>query len=187
MPSPNTIIKNCFKLKPGEIIEIDLNNFNSKKTIYWDPKNYLDERKFNNEEFINLFENAVNIRLEADVPLATFVSGGLDSTAIVKAINKNSPINSFSMNFENELYNEKKWSSIVSEKYKTIHIEKTLSSNLFDYDLEEIINSLDEPYADISYIPTYLLSKEISKSFKVALSGDGGDELFFGYTRSQKN
>jgi len=186
VPSPNTIIKNCFKVKPGEIIEIDLNNFNSKKTIYWDPKNYLDERQFNNEEFINLFENAVNIRLEADVPLATFVSGGLDSTAIVKAINKNSPINSFSMNFENEFYNEKKWSSIVSEKYKTIHTEKTLSSNLFDYDLDEIINSLDEPYADISYIPTYLLSKEISKSFKVALSGDGGDELFFGYTRSQK-
>ena len=161
VPSPNTIIKNCFKLKPGEIIEIELNNFNSKKTIYWDPKNYLDERKFNNEEFINLFENAVNIRLEADVPLATFVSGGLDSTAIVKAINKNIPINSFSMNFENELYNEKKWSSKVSEKYKTIHIEKTLSNNLFDYDLDEIINSLDEPYADISYIPTYLLSKEI--------------------------
>ena len=184
--SPNTIYQNIFKLKPGEILEYDIDTNSYKTNLYWKPEEFISNNTFEKSNFFDLFSNAVSIRQNADVPVANFLSGGIDSTAIVKAINKNIPINSFSMNFENELYSEKKWSSNVSEKYKTIHIEKTLSNNLFDYDLYEIINSLDEPYADISYIPTYLLSKEISKSFKVALSGDGGDELFFGYTRSQK-
>ena len=186
VPSPNTIFKNCYKLMPGEVIKINLNNFEFRKSIYWDPINFVDNKKFDFDYFVNLFEDAVNIRLDADVPLAAFVSGGLDSTAIVKAVNNKESLNSFSMNFKNEKYNEQQWSSKVSETYKTIHTETFLDINMSRNEIVKIINSQDEPFADISYIPTYILSKEISKNFKVAISGDGGDELLFGYTRSNK-
>lgn len=184
VPSPNTIFKNYFKVEPAEYLEIDLEKFSVKKNKYWKIEDNLDEKEFEFEKLVSLFENSVNIRLESDVPIATFLSGGIDSTSIIKAIEKNNKLNTFSMTFENPKYNEKKWQDIVEKKYKTSH-ESVLFKNSFTFDnLISVIDILDEPYADISLIPTFYLSKAISKNYKVAISGDGGDELFIGYEHS---
>lgn len=184
IPSPKTIFKNFNKLEPGEYLRFNLDSFNFSKFRYWNIEDSLDYRNFDYNYFLNLFEDAVNLRLESDVPLATFVSGGLDSTAIAKAINTNGKINTFSMNFKNSKYDEKKWSDLVAEKYQTNHETYLLNTSLTLDKFLEVIDILDEPYADISLIPTYFLSKSISQKYKVAVSGDGGDELVFGYDHS---
>ena len=186
VPSPNTIFKDYYKVQPGSILSYDLDTLEVNKIKYWDIENHIGNKKFNYNEFVEIFEKSVNLRLESDVPFAAFVSGGLDSTAVIKGIKSQNPVNTFSMLFENEKYNEEIWSNAVANKYKTIHTTSTMSKKNNFNDLQEVVKTLDEPYADISLIPTYLLSKEISKHYKVAISGDGGDELLFGYEHSNK-
>ena len=124
--------------------------------------------------------------MTADVPIANFLSGGLDSTSIVKNMyEQNKSINSFTVGTDSEKYDESKWANIVSEKYNTNHQSVIVPTNLnFDY-VNSIINLMDEPYADPSIIPSYIISNEISKHYKVAISGDGGDELLGGYERTK--
>lgn len=185
--TPNTLFKNYKKLKPAEIIEINFekNKFDTKTTIYWKPEDFLDENEFDYEEFFELFSLAVSKRMTADVPIANFLSGGLDSTAIVKNLNdRKIKTNTFSVHLENKNYDESFWSNIVSNKYKTNHKSVLISSNINNSDIFSSLDSLDEPYDDVSVVPSYLLSKEISKYYKVAISGDGGDELLGGYKRT---
>lgn len=188
IPSPNTIFKNVYKVKPSEIIEIFLNSNEIKvsKSVYWMIKEHIDNKKFTNDDFFELFSESVQIRQEADVEIGNFLSGGIDSTSIVKNMyDNNLKINSFSVNVKNPKYDESKWSGLVSEKYNTNHISIDIDSNLsFDY-FTTPLKSLDEPYSDPSVVPSFYLSKEISKYFKVAISGDGGDELLGGYKRVQ--
>lgn len=184
--SPNTIYKGIFKVKPGEIIEIDLNtpNFSENKRIYWEPSSFVGEENFDNEEIMALMENSVDLRMKADVEIANFLSGGIDSTSIIKMAAKNHKLNTFSMSINESDYDESKWFNAVSNKFDTNHITINLDSqNLKNESIVESINIFDEPYSDPSTIPSYILSKEISKNYKVAISGDGGDELFGGYDR----
>jgi len=184
--SPNTIFENIKKLQPAQIIEIDYSNdiISNTSHIYWEPKNYIESEVFDENLFFEKFDEAVMLRTEADVPVANFLSGGIDSTSIIKNMHdKNYEVNSFSVVFNEKKYSEQKWSRVVSKKYSTNHKEVNAS---IDFDGEKISNalkSLDEPYSDPSVIPSYLISKEISNYFKVAISGDGGDELLGGYKR----
>lgn len=184
--SPNTIFENIKKLQPAQIIEIDYSRDIISNTfrIYWEPKNYIESKAFDENLFFEKFDEAVMLRTEADVPVANFLSGGIDSTSIIKNMHdKNNEVNSFSVVFNEKKYSEQKWSRVVSKKYSTNHKEVNAS---IDFDEEKISNaleSLDEPYSDPSVIPSYLISKEISNYFKVAISGDGGDELLGGYKR----
>ena len=184
--SPNTIFENIKKLQPAQIIEIDYSNdiISNTSHIYWEPKNYIESEVFDENLFFEKFDEAVMLRTEADVPVANFLSGGIDSTSIIKNMHdKNYEVNSFSVVFNEKKYSEQKWSRVVSKKYSTNHKEVNAS---IDFDEEKISNalkSLDEPYSDPSVIPSYLISKEISNYFKVAISGDGGDELLGGYKR----
>ena len=185
--SQNTIYKNIYKVLPAEIIEINFSNkveTNSKK--YWDISNKVDDEKFDLDEFFSIFSESVELRLTADVPIANFLSGGLDSTSIVKNMyEQNKSINSFTVGTDSEKYDESKWANIVSEKYNTNHQSVIVPTNLnFDY-VNSIINLMDEPYADPSIIPSFIISNEISKHYKVAISGDGGDELLGGYERTK--
>ena len=185
--SQNTIYKNIYKVLPAEIIEINFSNkveTNSKK--YWDISNKVDDKKFDLDEFFSIFSESVELRLTADVPIANFLSGGLDSTSIVKNMyEQNKSINSFTVGTDSEKYDESKWANIVSEKYNTNHQSVIVPTNLnFDY-VNSIINLMDEPYADPSIVPSYIISNEISKHYKVAISGDGGDELLGGYERTK--
>ena len=185
--SPNTIFKNIFKMKPGQIIEVEINSdkFNMFKNIYWDPKDYINNNKFSKDQFFEFFEESIQIRKNADVPIANFLSGGIDSTSIIKSLSeKNEDINSFSVVFNEEKYNEQKWSRLVAKKYKTNHVEINASIDLGIDQISKALYSLDEPYSDPSVVPSYLISEKISQHYKVAISGDGGDELLGGYERT---
>ena len=190
IPSPKTIFLNINKVKPAETILIDYskNKFHLSSHTYWDIKNYIDEKKFNIEEFYELFSESIDIRTKADVPIANFLSGGIDSTSIVKNLSdKNYNVNTFSVSVDNSDYDETKWSKLVSEFYKTNHRSIKISSNIGINEIEDSLKSLDEPYSDPSVVPSFLLAKEISKYYKVAISGDGADELLGGYERVVKS
>ena len=185
--SPNTIIENGYKLMPGEYIKFDNNNWTIlDKSLYWKINDFVrDEGEFNQEEFNTLFNNAVDKRLIADVPIANFLSGGLDSTAITKSIvESKKKSTSYSVVFDDKNYDESLWIDEVVQKYNIPNIKENFSFENFDQIVLEAADSFDEPFADPSQIPTYILSKSISKNFRVALSGDGSDELLFGYERN---
>ena len=184
--SPNTLFTNYRSIRPAEILKVDYskNSFNITTSIYWDPENYLDNKKFEYDEFNNILSESINIRNIADVPIASFLSGGIDSTTIVNHLSKtDKQVNTFSVHVKNEKYDESKWSNEVAKKYNTNHRFVTIDSTIDNNIINKSIKSLDQPYADPSVVPSFMLSEEISNHFKVALSGDGGDELLGGYKR----
>jgi len=189
IPSPNTIFKNIFKVEPGCIIELSHshNNLDLKVNRYWNIEQKIDNLSFEKKVFENLFSDAVTSRLEADVPIANFSSGGLDSTAIIKNLHDNGhDINTYSVGYVDNKYDESKWFKEVSKKYNTNSIVENLSIENIDNEVDKILSIFDEPYSDPSIIPSYLISNSMSKNFKVAISGDGGDELLGGYLRFTK-
>lgn len=186
IPSPNTLDKTIKKVEPGEIIKISMDNFSiTSKYQYWDLTNYMDNKKFNNSIFFELLKNSVSKRLLADVPIAFLLSGGIDSTSIIKLAiqSEESSINTFSVHNKDAKYDESYWSNKVVDKYKTNQETILIDGKNLSIDVFEVINSFDEPYADPSIIPSYMIYKEISKKYKVAISGDGGDELLGGYEK----
>lgn len=185
--SPNTLINEIYKVCPGEKIEMSYSKGNFEilnKENYWNLINFLDNKKFNNEEFMEILYHSVKLRLESDVPIANFLSGGIDSTTIVKIMSEiRDSVNTFNVEIDNPIYDESYWAKLVSNKFNTNHQSIKIVPNFTISEIDEIINSIDEPYSDPSLIPSYLLSKEISKKYKVAISGDGADELLGGYDR----
>ena len=182
--SPETFYKNIYSVNPGELINVSLKNkkFVSIKTKYWDLSKFVDDMAFQEDEFINLFEDSVNIRLESDVPLSIFLSGGLDSTSIIKAVSKkNNSINTFSMVTNSKNFNESEFMNKVVNKFESNHLFENIDLNIDFEKVKSIITKFDDIIYDPSIIPTYILSEKIAKNFKVALSGDGGDELLSGY------
>ena len=191
IPSPNTLFKSIYKVKPGEVICFSLENSIKlfDKFLFWKIDQFLDNNKFDSREFIFMFNDAVKLREESDVPIAYFLSGGLDSTSVVKSAFDNSngkQINTFSVISKDSFYDESKYSDLVAKKYQTNHFKIAIDNQLNIETVSKVISAYDELYFDPSVIPSYILSKEISKNFKVAISGDGGDELFGGYERISK-
>tara|TARA_Y100000996_G_scaffold414679_1_gene406275 strand:+ start:572 stop:2383 length:1812 start_codon:yes stop_codon:yes gene_type:complete len=191
IPSPNTLFKNIYKVKPAEVIEFSLENRIqlTNKSNYWDIDEFIDDKKFIYEEFVSIFDDAVKIREESDVPISYFLSGGLDSTSIIKSAASSKSgknINTFSIVSDDNYYDESEYSNLVAEKYSSNHSKFSVNSDI-DIDLiSSVISAYDELYFDPSVVPSFILSKEMSKNFKVAISGDGGDELFGGYKRTLK-
>jgi asparagine synthase (glutamine-hydrolysing) len=186
VPSPKTILKNIYKVSPGEYLKINLKNkkIEIEKENYWNLDNFIDEKDFIDSEMIDILKSSVEIRMQADVEIANYLSGGIDSTSLIKIASKDRHLNTYSMSIEDEAYDESKWFNEVSQKFKTNNKIIRLNSKNIQFDeVIESINIFDEPYADPSTIPSFILSKEISRNFKVAISGDGGDELFGGYER----
>ena len=187
IPAPNTLFKKFKKIEPGTYLTYNFNTtpIISKKIEYWNPNNLVNNNKFEIEKFMEIFNDSVFIRLDSDVPYANFLSGGLDSTSIVKSTASFAykQVNTFSVITDNTLYDESKWINQVVEKYNTNHINKTINSTVKTEDINASIDAYDELLCDPSTLPSYLLCNEMSKKFKVAISGDGGDELFGGYKR----
>ena len=184
-----TIFKNYYKVLPSEIIKIKWDGgshgFEITNEKYWELESFIDENNFSTEKFFEILTESIEIRTNADVPVANFLSGGIDSTSIIKNLyDNNKNINSFSVRFKDPKYDESNWSRMVAEKYKTNHKEVFLSSEINENVIHNSLRSLDEPYYDPSVVPSYVLSKEISNYYKVAISGDGGDELLGGYKRT---
>ena len=181
--TPDSFFENIKNIKPGEYLKFSFENQDFKITDnkYWDLQSYIDDKKFSEEEFIELFEDSVNLRLESDVPVSNFLSGGLDSTAVVKAVSKNKrQLNTFSVITNSKKYNESEYIDQVVKKYDTNHTYREISLDIKLETIKSIILKYDDVIYDPSLIPTYILSNNISEDFKVALSGDGGDELLSG-------
>jgi asparagine synthase (glutamine-hydrolysing) len=123
----------------------------------------------------------------ADVPLGTFLSGGVDSSAVTAALSLSGhPVRSFTIGFEDAAYDERAWARQVAGRYRTVHLERTVEPSDMVAVLELLGQHYDEPFNDYSNVPTYYLCREARKSITVALSGDGADELFAGYRKYQR-
>ena len=134
------------------------------------------------EELVRLLDRAVARRLVADVPVGVFLSGGIDSTTIAAlATRHKNPVQTFSIGFAEESFDETPHALLASRRLGTQHSTERLSGQACLDLLPEAVASLDEPFADPSFLPTLLLSRFTRRSVKVALAGDGGDELFAGY------
>lgn len=186
IPAPLSIFESIKKLPAGHYLLFENEKLDIKQ--YWNLIDRLDSTKKNKsfdqlkEEFLFLLKESVEMRMIADVPLGAFLSGGLDSSAIVSAMSTISKdkIKTFSIGFEEKSYSELKYSNIVSKKFDTDHYTKTLAPDINDL-VHFLTNFLDEPLGDFSNFPTYLVSKTAREQVTVALSGDGGDEIFGGY------
>lgn len=189
IPSPNTIYKGIRKLHPGHYMVIHQGQAPHIEK-YWDIP--LDETIRNlsyqehQENIRELLNDSVKRRMIADVPLGAFLSGGIDSSIIVGLMARNSskPIETFNISFKDyKVYDESDRAQVVAKFNQTNHHEFVLKYNDIQEVLPKIIWDLEEPFADSSAIPTYYVARETRKYVTVALSGDGGDELFGGYTK----
>ena len=185
--SPNTIFENIYKVEPSQIIEFDLKKLDSiLKNYYWSLENYYDNNLFDEGVFYDLLIDSIKLRNVSDVPIANFLSGGIDSTLIAKLQTEiNDTVNTFTVGYEDKKYDETKWSDLVANKYSTNHIVEHLNSKEIVNLVDESMEIFDEPYSDPSIVPSYSISKLIAQNYKVAISGDGGDELAFGYDRTR--
>lgn len=185
--SPFTLFKNIFKIMPSEILTIDLDNsiFSKSESKYWQIENFIDDKPFNIDDFHNIFSESIDLRINADVPVANFLSGGIDSTSIIKnLVDNKKEVNSFSIYIQEKKYDESNYIKEVVSKYDLDHKHTTISADISLEEITQALDSLDEPYSDPSVVPSYILSREISQNYKVAISGDGGDELLGGYERT---
>lgn len=194
VPTPHSIYENIKKLKPGSFLELTLDETRAiSKTIYWSFKESLvegiekpinDSDKVVLNNFKDLLGVAVKSQMQSDVPLGAFLSGGIDSSLISGVLQEqsSSPINTFTIGFEEKQFNEAEFANDISKHLGTNHTELYVSGsdslNVIPY-LPEIY---DEPFGDQSAIPTFIVSKMAKTKVTVALSGDAGDELYGGYS-----
>jgi len=186
VPSPLTSFSGIKKLPPAHILVYEGGNLIVKR--YWNlsyqNKLQLPSVKEYGERFLEIFQEAVSIRLRSDVPLGAFLSGGIDSSLVVAVMSKlmSQPVKTFSIGFEEEDYSELAFAKVVAEKYKTDHHEFIVKPDAVEI-LPKLVWYYNEPFADSSSIPTYYVSKITRDYVTVALNGDGGDESFAGYER----
>lgn len=187
--SPKTIFKNCFKLLPGHYLEYDLTTKEYKEIKYWDINEHFEPKFQDNEKDLvnnleNLLTEAFKLRMVSDVPVGTFLSGGIDSTLVTAILQKHSktPIKTFTIGFTDESYNEAPYAKEIANYLNTDHTEYYCSPNDVMDIIKEMPKIFDEPFGDSSALPTTLVSKIAKEKVSVVLSGDGGDELFGGYS-----
>jgi len=192
VPDPKTIFENVFKLEAGYYLHLKQGESEHKvqPVQYWDlPWQAVSGRKRLSEqeikdELIERLKQAVDIRMEADVPLGSFLSGGVDSGAIVAMMSQLSDdaVTTCSIGFDVTDFNETDFAQLVADRYNTEHKVEMVSHEDFEL-IDQLSDIYDEPYADSSALPTYRVCELARKHVTVALSGDGGDELFAGYRR----
>lgn len=196
IPYPKTILQHIKKLPPGHLMRLQSESLNEVSTaihqyykIPFSAKNLIDvSPKSYNEAKKTLREkigNAVEKRLVADVPLGSFLSGGIDSSIIaIEAKKRKSDLQTFSICYPNEpFFDETKYARAVAEKHKINHeVFEIKAEDLYE-NLHNVLDYLDEPFGDSSCLPVYILSQKTSNKVKVALSGDGADEMFAGYNK----
>ncbi len=195
IPAPRTIFKNIYKLPAGCFLAYKEGAVTIVK--YWDiypeavgekaePRQAPGSLPAITDDLYALLRESVKLRLVSDVPLGAFLSGGIDSSAIVGLMRElgASPLKTFSIGFKDASYNELDHARRIARKFETEHEEFILEPQALDL-TQKLIRHLDEPFGDFSIFPTYLVSKMARSSVKVVLSGDGGDEIFGGYEHYQ--
>ncbi|MFO7867230.1 MAG: asparagine synthase (glutamine-hydrolyzing) [Candidatus Aminicenantes bacterium] len=190
IPAPRSIFTDIHKLPAGCLLQYRQGRMDIRR--YWDitpeqnnpdPLRPLDSLQ---DEFYALLKESVQMRLISDVPLGAFLSGGIDSSAVVGLMRDLgvSPLKTFSIGFEDSSYNELGHARRVARKFATDHEEFVIRPDALEL-TEKLIRHLDEPFGDFSIFPTYLVSRMARKHVKVILSGDGGDEVCGGYEHYQ--
>ncbi len=186
VPEPRTIYRGASKLPPGHCLTIVRGKPMPKPRKFWDvPFQPIQISEEDAEgELMERLKEAVRIRLVAEVPLGAFLSGGVDSSAVVAMMAELSkdPVNTCSIAFDDPRFNEAEYAGMVAERYHTHHSVGTVDPDDFSL-IDRLASLYDEPYADSSALPTYRVCELAKKSVTVALSGDGGDENFAGYRR----
>ena len=184
VPAPLTMFMGIKKLLPGHTLTYKEGNITTKR--YWEllftktryPENYYAKRIY------DLLKESVEIRLISDVPIGAFLSGGIDSSAIVGFMSQvmDEPVKTFSIGYEDETYSEFEYAKQISDYFGTDHKEILIDPYSIEH-YETILWHLDEPMSEFSLLPAYIFCKNAGKEVKVSLSGEGGDELFAGYER----
>ena len=187
IPAPLAIYNGVFKLPPAHSMTLDDKGLRIEK--YWSldfSKKIEISEKEAAAESLRLLEDAVKIRLNSDVPLGAFLSGGIDSSVVVALMSRLSgrKVKTFSIGFDEGEYNELKYARLIAGRFGTEHNEFVVKPHAIDI-LPLLVERYGEPYADSSCVPTYYVSRETKRYVTVALNGDGGDELFGGYERYQ--
>ena len=187
VPEPRTIFKQARKLPPAHTLTVRRGAPLSDPVEYWDPRFTLDHPLSLEEARAELavrLDESVRLRLISEVPLGAFLSGGVDSSAVVASMAAASPepVNTCSISFSDPAYDESRYAQQVAERYRTRHFVDRVETEDFDL-IDDLALLYDEPYADSSAIPTYRVCQLARKHVTVALSGDGGDENFAGYRR----
>lgn len=189
IPSPETIFKHIHKLPPGHMLRYQKGKISLVQ--YWDIR-YTDENGSEKEychRLQELLRESIRMHLVSDVPLGVFLSGGMDSSLMVALMSEiaNEPVKTFSAGFDVAAYDELDYAKVVAREFNTDHHEIRLRPDIVEA-LPQIVRHFDEPFADCSAVATYSLAEFTKRYVTVALSGDGGDELFAGYdwTRREK-
>jgi len=186
IPDPITVFTGIQKLPPGHLLEFEKGKICIRQ--YWDLPQYNTHAPKSEEECLEELEGrlleATRIRLISDVPLGAFLSGGTDSSTIVALMARASsgPVKTFSIGFTKADFNEAEYARMVARKFGTDHHEMILEPDVVET-VEHLTSSLEEPFGDSSMLPTYYVSQMARQHVTVALSGDGGDEIFAGYDR----
>lgn len=187
VPAPHTILKGVMKLLPGHFITIRQGEVNVKQyyELKRNTKTVPDEYENRKKELKRLLTDSVRKRMVADVPLGSFLSGGIDSSVIATLASQQNPdLHTFSIGFADEpFFDETSYAKSVAKKIGTKHTVFSLTNKDLYNHLDNILEYLDEPFADSSAIAVYILSQETRKHTTVALSGDGADEMFAGYNK----
>ena len=188
VPDPKTVWEGAKKLPPGHCLDVVLRETGEpvvgEPRSYWDFDLEPDHAVVEWEERIrDALEDAAGEMTVADVPVGTFLSGGVDSSSVTAALAKGGTrLTAFTVGFEESAYDERPWAELVARTYGVEHIERTVvPGDVASVFRDTILWHYDEPFNDFSYLPTYYVCREARRSITVALSGDGGDEVFGGY------
>jgi asparagine synthase (glutamine-hydrolysing) len=187
VPDPRSIYRDVAKLPPAHTLTVRRGAAVPAPQEYWDVT--FRAEHFNSEddvahELVERLQNAVRMRMVADVPLGAFLSGGVDSSAVVAMMagSSQTPVNTCSISFDDPEYDESRYAQQVAQRFHTKHLSRQALVDDFDL-IDRLATFYDEPFADSSALPTYLVCALARERVTVALSGDGGDEIFGGYRR----
>ncbi len=187
VPDPRTIYRGVAKLPPAHSLTLRRGRPVPAPRAYWDVKFEVagtPSEAAIAEELIERLRHAVGLRMMADVPLGAFLSGGVDSSSVVAMMSSLSaaPVNTCSISFRDKEYDESEYAELVAKRFHTNHFSRVVAADDFAL-LDKLATFYDEPFADSSALPTYLVCSLARERVTVALSGDGGDEIFAGYRR----
>lgn len=193
IPAPHSIYKGIYKLPPGTLLTIRGFGSDASPKPFWSAKQAAEDGLSNPflgteseavDQLDSLLNDAVSMRMVADVPLGAFLSGGIDSSLVVAIMqaNSNQPVKTFTIGFENSEFNEADSAKAVAKHLGTDHTELYVTPEEAMGVIPRLPSLYDEPFADSSQIPTFLVSQLARRKVTVSLSGDGGDELFGGYS-----
>ena len=189
IPAPFSIYENIYKLEANHYIEYDcsLSKIDIQDIHHNDYKSYKEKLSFSNakKQTYDLVMESVKSRCVSDVPIGTFLSGGIDSSIISLCLAEYSfnPINTFSIGFEKASFDETDKSKKIAKLLNSNHHQFIVGQRQIENNINDIILNFDEPFADSSALPTYMVSKLTKGHVKVVLTGDGGDEMFGGYNK----